>query len=207
MIPLRLPLPPAALLAVTIILGAAQNQPPAATVPATRPAGLPEAWFGAWRGTAQIVLPGGEAGGQFEMGLDIAPADDQPAGTDPVYDWAITYTQGQNTQTRPYLLRIARDEEGRILPGHFVLDERNGIFVDQFLIDQAIQGHFIVISGERRQILHARYELIEHEAKPAIEVEIATYDGNESRRSVLGQTGAVESRRLVRLQRGILVRQ
>lgn len=186
---------------------ATQSDPRApAAAPATAPAGLPDAWFGKWLGATEVIRPGGVVAGQFAMGLEIGPAPDQPAGGPPVYTWAISYTQGQSTQTRPYLLRVATDAAGAALPGHFVLDERNGILVDQFLVGQTIQGHFIVISQNLRQILHARYELITHDGKPAIEVEIATYDGNQARTSAVGE-GGVESRRLVRVQRGILVKQ
>lgn len=186
---------------------ASQSEPRApGTAPTTVPAGLPDAWFGKWQGATEVIRPGGEVAGQFAMGLEIGPAPDQPAGGPSVYTWAISYTQGQTTQTRPYLLRLATDESGAPLPGHFVLDERNGILVDQFLVGRTMQGHFIVISQDLRQILHARYELITHEGKPAIEVEIATYDGNQARTSVLGE-GGVESRRLMRIQRGILAKQ
>ena len=208
MIPLRLlTLALTAALAFAVA-GAAQipqNTPPAA--PSTRPAGLPEAWFGSWRGTVQVMRPGGEVASEFGMSLEIGPAPDQPAGALPAYAWAITYEMGDQKQTRPYLLRIATDEAGQPRPGHFVLDERNGILVDQFLVGKVMQGHFIVESNGRRQILHARYELVQDEAgQPAIDTEIATYDGDESRRSTL-DGGGVDSRRLLRLQAGMLKRQ
>ncbi len=184
-----------------------QQVAPAQPAPATRPAVLGEEWFGRWYGPTQVVLPGGRVLGEFSMGIEIGPAPDQPAGAAPVYLWSITYEMGDNVQTRPYLLRIAVDDAGNPLPGHFVLDQRTGILVDQFLVDRTMQGHFIVTSGEDRQILHARYELIKDEAgKPALEVEISTYDGNEQRRTGAG-AGGVDSRRLLRLQRGVLARQ
>jgi hypothetical protein len=208
MIPHRLLAALTALLLCSVAVASWRLEQPErqAATAATAPVGLPEAWFGKWEGPTQTIRPGGEVAGEFAMGLEIGPAPAQPAGGLPVYNWAISYTQGQNTQARPYLLRIATDEAGKALPGHFILDERNGILVDQFLLGSTMQGHFIVISRERRQILHARYELTTHEGKPAIEVEIATYDGNETRRSAVAE-GGVESRRLLRVQRGILLKQ
>jgi len=177
-----------------------------ATQPATQPAGLPEAWLGRWHGDVSVVVPGGQVAGTFQMTLEIAAAPEQGAEGPPVYTWGITYVRGETRQTLPlpYLLRMATNETGAILPGHFVLDERNGILVDQFLVGETMQGHFIVNSGGRLQILNARYELVTgSEGKPAIEVEIASYDGNEARRSTVNE-GGVESRRLLKVQKGIL---
>ena len=205
--------------AVALILGARQDPPanappvatqPAATQPAAAMAGLPAAWFGTWRGEAQAIAPGGHVGGRFGMALEIGPDADpsRPAGAPPVYAWAITYEQGEQRQTRPYLLRLAADEQGNARPGHFVLDERNGIFVDQFLVGEVMEGHFIVsAAGGRTSILHSRYELTTApDGRPAIRVEIATYDGDEARQSAVGD-GGVQSRRLLRVQRALLVKQ
>jgi hypothetical protein len=174
--------------------------------PSTRPASLPDGWIGTWQGDVQVVVPGDQVTGAFTMTLEITPAADQPAGGLPVYTWSITYQQGDQQQRRDYLLRLATDAAGAVVPGHFVLDQKNGILVDQFLVGRMMQGHFIVNSGGLLQILHARYELVADEAgNPAMEMEIATYDGNESRRSTVEQ-GGVESRRLVRVQKGVLER-
>lgn len=173
----------------------------------TRPIGLPDAWFGTWHGPTQIMLASGEAAGHFTMSLEIALAPGQPAGALPVYAWAITYEMEGKKQVRPYLLRVVTDAAGQGQPGHFVLDETNGILVDQFLVGRTMQGHFVVEAGGRRAVLNARYELGQDDAgRPAITVEIATYDGNEARRSGAAQNG-VESRRLLRVQRAVLTKQ
>ena len=202
----RLLLLVATLLATALASQAPQQ--PAQQHPASAPAaiGLSEDWYGTWQGAAASVRPGGQVTGEYTMGLEIGPSSPKPEGSLPVYTWKITYTQEGQTQSRDYLLRVAADESGKPLPGHFILDQRNGTLVDQFLIGQTIQGHFVVVSRERVQILHARYELISHEGKPAIEVEIASYDGNEARRSPQGD-GGVESRRLERIQRAVLLKQ
>jgi hypothetical protein len=177
--------------------------------PASQPAGLPQGWLGRWHGDVNVVAPGGQVAGTFQMTLEIAAAPDKGSPSLPVYTWAITYIRGDTKQTLPlpYLLRMATSEAGAVLPGHFVLDQQNGILVDQFLVGQTMQGHFIVNSSGRLQILHARYELVTDEAgNPAMEVEIASYDGNESRRSTVNE-GGVESRRLLRVQQGSLKKQ
>ena len=207
-------LPGAAAALLALCLGSTflpgQQQPatqPAS--PATQPVGLPEAWLGRWHGDVNVVVPGGQVAGTFQMTLEIAAAPDQGSAALPVYTWGIVYIRGDTKQTLPlpYLLRMATNEAGAVLPGHFVLDERNGILVDQFLIGQTMQGHFIVNSSGRLQILHARYELVTgSDGKPAIEVEIASYDGNESRRNTVKE-GGVESRRLLRVQQGSLKKQ
>ena len=128
-----LPLAAAALLGLCLASSPPETAPtnlPQETQPTTRPAGLPATWLGQWRGEVQVLVPGGAVAGAFQMVLEVSHAPEQPAGGLPVYMWAITYEQGENRQTRPYLLRLATDETGSVLPGHFVLDERNGILVD-----------------------------------------------------------------------------
>ena len=78
------------------ISGIAGQSSPPATQATTQPGvgTLPEAWFGTWRGPAESVAPGGQIGGRYVMGLQIGASAEQAGATSPVYDWAITYEQG-----------------------------------------------------------------------------------------------------------------
>lgn len=69
----------------------------------------------------------------MNMELQIQPGDSAGA-----YTWQIVY--GQATEdNRPYLLR-PRDPAA----GHWVIDERNGILLDQFWVGQKFCGAFTV---------------------------------------------------------------
>lgn len=90
---------------------------------------LPPAWHGAWRGDLYIA-------GRAEpvpMGIDIAPIKGRDAWT-----WRITYGEGENAQVRAYEL-LPGDA-----PGRFVVDEKNGVLLDDRLEGNVLVGMFEV---------------------------------------------------------------
>jgi hypothetical protein len=104
---------------------------------AEKPAGLPEAWIGHFRGPAQVHQPG-RPPMEFTMELIVAPS-----ATAGEYTWTIVYDGAQGKQTRPYKL-ITRDAA----KGHFAVDEANGIVLDCRLFGNTFYGQF-EIAGSR----------------------------------------------------------
>lgn len=180
---------------------------PAAPATAPAPIELDERWLGRWEGSCRVLQPGGLVAGQFTMGLTISRMEEDGENGLPQYNWTIVYDNGQTQQTRPYILKPAVDDNGRPVPGHYLIDEQNGIVVDQFLVGDTMQGHFIVAAGERQTVLHARYALEEAEdGSLGLLVEIASYDGNFARASGEADNGVV-SRPMRSVQTGLLLRQ
>jgi hypothetical protein len=113
-----------------------------ALVPTDVPAhpGLPANWHGRWTGTLTITSAGGE-GKETPMEMVIEPLKDSKS-----YRWRIVYGKGP-----------ARDYE--LVPqekvGHFVIDEKNGLLIDAWLVGSTVHSQFQV--GD--SLIPVRYEL------------------------------------------------
>ncbi|MFT3676211.1 MAG: hypothetical protein QM781_09960 [Chitinophagaceae bacterium] len=92
---------------------------------------FPDSWQGSWKGTLAWYRPGTETPQLVPMQLRIAKADTG-------YSWQLTYGE-QTADYRPYRL-LARDSAR----GHWVIDERNGIVLDQFWTAGRLSGAFTV---------------------------------------------------------------
>ena len=112
-----------------------------ALVPTDAPAhpGLPADWHGRWTGTLKITSAAGEAK-ETPMEMVIEPL----AGSKN-YRWKIVYGKGP-----------ARDYE--LVPqekaGHFVIDEKNGLLIDAWLVGSTVHSFFQV--GDN--LIPVRYE-------------------------------------------------
>lgn len=94
---------------------------------------FPKSWVGHWKGELQWFKSGKTEPQKVNMELRIQPGDS--TGT---YTWQIIY--GSTTEdNRPYLLK-PKDPAA----GHWVIDERNGIVLDQFWVGQKFCGAFTV---------------------------------------------------------------
>lgn len=93
--------------------------------------GFPESWVGIWKGTLAWYPGGGAAARTVNMELHIAPAD-----TVGQYQWRIVYGQ-PGEDNRPYLLKAVDTAKG-----HWVVDERNGIVLDQYWMGGKLSGSF-----------------------------------------------------------------
>lgn len=132
---------------------------------ATARAELPADWLGSWRGDCTLESTG-QPDRKFGMGLDVAP-EDQGGG----YTWKTTYeVQGSEPQVRDYRLLPGN------APGHFVVDEQNGIKIDSYLMGGTIMLElFYVSSGQN--LLNARWEV----AGDLMTVEIPTFRSRPGR--------------------------
>ncbi len=95
----------------------------------------PQDWLGSWQGQLEVRNAGKKAQ-LYPMQLEIAMTD--TAGR---WHWILTYGEGEGADVRPYLL-IALDS----LNTHFVVDERNSILLDQYLIGNHFISRFAVDS-------------------------------------------------------------
>jgi len=124
---------------------------------------LPE-WEGQWQGTCQYTSKGGGVQYEFPMGLSIANRGAE------ALDWQISYGEGESLQLRKYRL-LSEDEAS----GHYVIDENNGIFIDSYLVNDALVSHFSVGTSQ----LTTRYEINGNE----MTVDMLTFGRQEVRGS------------------------
>lgn len=96
---------------------------------------FPKTWIGHWEGELNWYA-GSNAPKKVKMQLKIQPAD-----TIGHYTWQLIYGD-QAEDNRPYILKPIDASKG-----HWVIDERNGIVLDQFLIGQVFSGAFTVMGS------------------------------------------------------------
>lgn len=101
--------------------------------PAAQSSSFPESWAGSWKGELQWFKAGKADPQKVNMELHIRPADS--AGQ---FTWQIVYGTASE-DNRPYILK-PRDAA----TGHWVIDERNGIVLDQFWVGEKLCGAFTV---------------------------------------------------------------
>ena len=94
---------------------------------------FPKSWEGQWRGQLHWFKTGQSKAQEINMELRI-----HPAGKPNTWSWQIIY--GDETKdNRPYLL-TSKDSSGI----HWIIDENNGIVLDQFLVADKLCGAFTV---------------------------------------------------------------
>lgn len=94
---------------------------------------FPESWTGNWKGELKWFKPGSSVPGVVNMELRIHPSD---SGDN--FTWQIIYGSSSE-DNRPYLLK-AKDKSA----GHWLIDELNGIVLDQFWAGDKLCGVFSV---------------------------------------------------------------
>lgn len=97
---------------------------------------FPQSWQGRWKGTLSWYKTGADTARQVNMELHILPGDS--ANT---WSWKIIY-QAPQTDQRPYTLQL-KDAAKK----HWVIDEHNGIILDQFFVADKLCGSFSVGSS------------------------------------------------------------
>lgn len=94
---------------------------------------FPESWIGNWKGELQWFRTGTTEPQKVNMELRIQKGDS--AGN---YTWHLVYGS-VSEDSRPYILK-AKDA----VKGHWVIDELNGIVLDQFWVANKFCGAFTV---------------------------------------------------------------
>lgn len=187
--------------------GGAAPQPAtqAATQAATQPAStrpvypIAEKWHGTFKGTVELLRPGktpagaggAAAGTSVMMELIVTPLPDKPGSV----GWTIVYGEGEKRQARPYELNPVPGFKDR-----FVMDEKNGIFIDHALVGDVLVSQFRV----GPTLLLSRFEMVAE----GVLVEISSFQTQPSRKSKPdGMDLDVESYPATTVQRGLLRRQ
>jgi len=98
---------------------------------------FPDDWLGYWEGELTINNTTGTLQ-KIPMALDQALTDSSG-----VYTWAIIYGEDTIKGRRDYLLRTVDATKG-----HYITDERNGILLDAYLIDNELISVFEVMGNQ-----------------------------------------------------------
>ena len=94
---------------------------------------FPQDWLGYWEGELNIYNHTGRTM-TIPMALDNATTDN-----DSIWTWAIIYGEDTISGRRDYELNIVD-----VSKGHYVVDEKNSIFLDAFLLDNSLVSTFNV---------------------------------------------------------------
>lgn len=97
---------------------------------------FPKSWEGNWKGTLGWYRTGSDSAMKVNMELHISPLD-----TAGVWNWKIIYGTADK-DSRPYQL-IQKDDKGI----HWVIDEQNGILLDQYWVNGKFCGAFTVMNS------------------------------------------------------------
>ena len=135
------------------------------------PVTFPQSWSGHWAGPCTAWRPG-KPPQSFRMELRIAPIEGSKRWT-----WEIVY-EGEKRQVRPYELVPVDPAKG-----HYLVDEKNSILLDTFVVNDIVCSRFWV--GEAR--IDAQYELRGDE----VLVTLVTHGAQPSR--ISGGEGRVPS--------------
>lgn len=154
---------------------------------------LPADWDGVWKGMTVIDKATGTPE-QVAMELHVSAIPGSNSKS-----WKILYGTGPQQTTRNYEIAPVANQ-----PNHFIIDEKNGLFIDNQLIGNVLYSSFLVNGN----LVSTRFEL----KKDQILVEITMFDSNDARKSKLnqllnGKELEVSAYRMKIVQHGVLTRQ
>src|SRR5687767_7239128 len=95
---------------------------------------FPKDYMGKWKGTLEWFKTGSAEPQKVNMELYILPSNDT-AGQ---YSWHLIYGN-VSADSRPYILKSIDTAKG-----HWVIDELNGIVLDQYWVGNRFSGSFTV---------------------------------------------------------------
>ena len=97
---------------------------------------FPESWVGKWCGELMIYDSVGLSN-TLPMALEVTPTDSSS-----IYNWSIIYGKDSLAQVRAYQLVELNKETG-----HFMVDEKNGIFLDAYMRNNELTSIFEVMGN------------------------------------------------------------
>lgn len=106
------------------------------SITATAQTGFPKNWEGIWKGELQWYKTGTAEPQKVNMELHILPGDSART-----WQWQMIYGS-VTADNRPYKL-VAKDSTGI----HWVVDEGNGIVLDQYWVGNRLTGAFTVMNS------------------------------------------------------------
>lgn len=98
---------------------------------------FPQPFVGHWKGTLEWTQTGKKETQRVDMELHILPSADS-AGQ---FSWNLVYGKASK-DNRPYILKPVDTAAG-----HWVIDERNGIVLDQYWVANRLTGAFTVMNS------------------------------------------------------------
>ena len=119
---------------------------PSSETASAMPVAFPAGWEGTWKGPANLHWPDGRTRA-FEMALTIAPTRDPARWT-----WTVVYSEGENSQTRPYELVVVDAAAGK-----YAIDEKNSIILPTTMFAGTLRSAFGV--GETLIVTTDRMEM------------------------------------------------
>lgn len=113
---------------------------------------FPKGYVGVWEGALKIYAADGLKQ-SVPMELDITPIDDS------TFTYTIIYGEDREAGKRDYLLR--KGKEG---PNHWIVDEQDGILLDNFYVGGILHGPFTVMGSQlysqlERRGMHLHYSI------------------------------------------------
>ncbi|MBT9546396.1 MAG: hypothetical protein IV090_13490 [Candidatus Sericytochromatia bacterium] len=127
---------------------------------------FPEDWQGVWRGNCSNTGPGGkQTYAPVQMNLTILPQTNQR------WQWKIEYISGEK-QVRDYLLKPVDAAKG-----HWLIDENNGILLDNFSINGGLILEAFTVGPT---LIHGRHQRLDGNL---LKVELTSYSLQGDRKS------------------------
>lgn len=96
---------------------------------------FPESFLGEWKGKIQWIVTGKPVQ-EFSMQLRVAVTDSANR-----YKWYISYGDS-GKDVRPYMLNLVDESKN-----HWVIEEGNGINLDNYVAGNCLQGAFTVMNN------------------------------------------------------------
>jgi len=148
---------------------------------------FPQQFVGNWKGEIAWYKPGSKQPQMVAAQLRVQPTD-----TIGQYTWQIIYGEAEN-DNRPYILKPADTAKG-----HWVIDERNGIVLDQYWLGNKFSGAFHIdpVTIVNSYWIEGNQLQIEFQT-------IATKSANKTGRGT-EDAPSVDSYRISGYQRGVL---
>jgi hypothetical protein len=107
---------------------------------------FPDDWMGVWEGNLHIY--------RQQQIIQSVPMiiENLPTDTVDVYTWGLTYITDNLKSRKPYVLRTADKSQG-----HYIIDEKNGILLDGYVIGNKFVCNFEVMTNRLTSV----YEITE----------------------------------------------
>ena len=102
---------------------------------------FPDEWLGVWEGTLHIY--------NHQNILQSIPMSLENLRTDSadIFQWVIIYGEDKIKGKRDYILKTKNKSKG-----HYVVDEKNGILLDAYVMENKLISHFEVMGNQLTSI-------------------------------------------------------
>lgn len=124
---------------------------------------FPESWTGTWKGELSWFTPGAKTPQTVPMEIRISPLKDSLDQ----YHWDMVYANDYNA-IRAYFLKAVNKANGK-----WLIDENNGILLEQFLYGNCLSGVFkvensVIVNNYRMEQDQLTVEFYSYKAEPSL---------------------------------------